>query len=460
MADEVVMENDPSSMAAEKKTVGLKNKLQRLVKAIVDEEEVEDKEGNDTDKVEDKALRVLNSLKDLKLKNYSYDDSLAVPEVFKCPITRELMGDPVVLATGLTYDRPFIERWLCEGHITCPQTQQVLSHTGLTPNYLVRKLIYQWCIERGIEPPKVCQDNDVIVLRGDDKPDIKSLLEKLSMLEYDQNETAKEIRSLSRKSPFTREFFGKSTEAITKLLGPLTPGEADRNPDLQENIIETLLNVSIVDQNKKLVGENTLAITLLVESMQCGTIRTKGNAAAALSTLADYDSNKIIIGNSGAIKPLINLLEEEDQCVVKDAACALFNICTCHEIKQKAIKEGAVPVLVKRIQEDVMVEPLFSILALLSAHQLAVDEMNKVNVMPLLLSIIRQNTCEKTKENSISIIQILLNNDRRKMRAINVEEANHGTITKLSQTGTSRARRKAAGILERLKKGAFITHTA
>ncbi|XP_057743937.1 U-box domain-containing protein 8-like [Arachis stenosperma] len=41
------------------------------------------------------------------------------------------MTDPVILATGQTYDRAYIQRWLNEGHRTCPQTQQVLSQAPL-----------------------------------------------------------------------------------------------------------------------------------------------------------------------------------------------------------------------------------------------------------------------------------------------------------------------------------------
>jgi hypothetical protein len=78
------------------KATELKKELQRLVKAIVDEDDY---------KVEtaDEAIRTLSSLKDLKLNSslsLRLDDGLAVPQEFRCPISRELMKDPVVLATG------------------------------------------------------------------------------------------------------------------------------------------------------------------------------------------------------------------------------------------------------------------------------------------------------------------------------------------------------------------------
>ena len=59
---------------------------------------------------------------------------LAVPPHYQCPVSMELMVDPVMVATGHTYDRPFIQRWLEQGHKTCPVTGVRLRHLELIPN--------------------------------------------------------------------------------------------------------------------------------------------------------------------------------------------------------------------------------------------------------------------------------------------------------------------------------------
>lgn len=74
----------------------LKNELRTLVKTIVDEDDY---------KVEttDEAIRTLRSLRDLKFNKslcFKFEDLSVVPEEFRCPISRELMRDPVVLANG------------------------------------------------------------------------------------------------------------------------------------------------------------------------------------------------------------------------------------------------------------------------------------------------------------------------------------------------------------------------
>lgn len=76
-----------------------------------------------------------------------------LPEEFKCPISLQLMYDPVIISSGQTYERACIEKWFSDGHTTCPKTQQQLSHLGLTPNYCVKDLIIRWCEHNGIPLP-------------------------------------------------------------------------------------------------------------------------------------------------------------------------------------------------------------------------------------------------------------------------------------------------------------------
>ncbi|KAK4354135.1 hypothetical protein RND71_026329 [Anisodus tanguticus] len=64
------------------------------------------------------------------------------------------MYDPVIIVSGQTYERIFIERWFSDGHNSCPKTQQELPHLGLTPNYCVKGLVASWCEQNGISIPE------------------------------------------------------------------------------------------------------------------------------------------------------------------------------------------------------------------------------------------------------------------------------------------------------------------
>ena len=57
-----------------------------------------------------------------------------------CPITHEIMLDPVIDALGHSYERNAIESWLAN-HQTSPITNEVLPHRTLVTNHALRKLI-------------------------------------------------------------------------------------------------------------------------------------------------------------------------------------------------------------------------------------------------------------------------------------------------------------------------------
>lgn len=75
------------------------------------------------------------------------------PEEFICPISSKLMFDPVVIASGKSYERVCIEKWFSEGHDTCPMTKKKLPNLLMTPNSSMKDLIFKWCRTRGITIP-------------------------------------------------------------------------------------------------------------------------------------------------------------------------------------------------------------------------------------------------------------------------------------------------------------------
>jgi hypothetical protein len=63
-----------------------------------------------------------------------------VPESFYCPLTHEVMTDPVVDPEGNTYERSAIETWL-KKNTTSPITRTPLSLSSLAPNRALKDLI-------------------------------------------------------------------------------------------------------------------------------------------------------------------------------------------------------------------------------------------------------------------------------------------------------------------------------
>ncbi|KAK2402561.1 plant U-box [Trifolium repens] len=433
----------------EEQTYALKDKLKELVNTIVESDDY-------TVHAADEAITALSVLRDMKCSasfSRKLDRlSVSVPPQFRCPISGHIMTDPVIFANGQTYDRPFIQKWLNEIHKTCPQTQDVLSHSILSPNYLVHDMISRWCKEHGIELPMPIGDIDNGEVNEAHKFRLRSLLHKLSLSMLDQKEAARELRLLSKRMPSFRTLFGDS-EVIQKLLTPFSPGMACIDPELQEDLITAVLNLSIDEKNKRVFAEDEKLIAFIIDSLKSGTIQTRSNAAAAILSLSALDINKHIIGKTGAVKYLVDLLENGHPSAMKDAASAIFNLCIAHENKARTVREGAVQVILSKIIVDhVLVDELLALLALLSSHSKAVEALGSHGAVPFLMDILRDNSVsDRSKENCVAILYIIFFNDKTKRKEIRDDEIANGTLSRLAQCGTSRAKRKACGILDRLK---------
>ena len=71
------------------------------------------------------------------------------PEAFVCPITHELMDDPVFASDGHTYERRAIAQWLSQ-KTTSPKTGADLELPILIPDCMARQQILEWREAHGL----------------------------------------------------------------------------------------------------------------------------------------------------------------------------------------------------------------------------------------------------------------------------------------------------------------------
>lgn len=71
----------------------------------------------------------------------SFDFEEVFPQEFICPISHELMIDPVVVSDGFSYERKSIEKWFSIGSQISPLTGLPLSNTTLIPNFQLKSAI-------------------------------------------------------------------------------------------------------------------------------------------------------------------------------------------------------------------------------------------------------------------------------------------------------------------------------
>eukprot|EP00854_Cymbomonas_tetramitiformis_P017989 gene17989-21424_t len=85
-------------------------------------------------------------IKQLILALQVSDTPATIFSFFFCPITREVMTDPVIsIVSSCTYERAAIETWLNEkGNTTDPLTRKEMTAADLRPNLVVKSMIDEW----------------------------------------------------------------------------------------------------------------------------------------------------------------------------------------------------------------------------------------------------------------------------------------------------------------------------
>ncbi|XP_077478331.1 WD repeat, SAM and U-box domain-containing protein 1 isoform X1 [Stigmatopora argus] len=84
--------------------------------------------------------KVLRKVEELK----GASSCSGVPDEFLCPITRELMREPVLAADGYSYEREAMATWINSKNRSSPMTNLPLMTTLLTPNHTLKMAIARW----------------------------------------------------------------------------------------------------------------------------------------------------------------------------------------------------------------------------------------------------------------------------------------------------------------------------
>ncbi|XVF35830.1 hypothetical protein REPUB_Repub19eG0004600 [Reevesia pubescens] len=378
--------------------------------------------------------------------------SLVIPPEFLCPITLEIMSDPVIVASGQTFERKSIQKWFDSNHRTCPKTRQTLAHLSLAPNHALNNLITQWREKNNFKLPK--KEDLAISSEGSSierEEEISSLVGELSSSQLEvQRKAVKDIRMLSKENPDTRVLFAKSG-AIPPLVQLLS------YPDfkIQEHAVTALLNLSIDESNKKLIT-NEQAIPAIIEVLQKGSMESRENSAAALFSLSMLDENKVTIALANGIPALVELLQDGTIRGKRDAVTALFNLSLNQANKARAVDAGIITPLLVLLKDKKlgMVNEALSIFLLLATHPEGRHEIGQLSFVRTLVDIITDGT-PKNKECATSVLlELSSNNSSHILAALQFGVYEH--LIEISLSGTNRAQRKANALLQLMSKSEQI----
>ena len=278
---------------------------------------------------------------------------IEVPSHFLCPISLQLMRDPVTVSTGITYDRENIEHWLfsCKNN-TCPVTKQPLlqhntDHHLITPNHTLRRLIQSWCtlnascgIERIPTPKQPVEKLQIVKLldeaRNNPNLQLKCLQSlKSIILQSERNKKCLEdAGTIEFLAMVVKNRYDLTTEAGVELLFHLIKSS------------KTCL--------KNLVTNDSDIIDSLVRVLRCGNYQSRAYAIVLLKSILDFaDPLRIISIGSDLFKEVVCVLDDRiSQQASKAALKLLMEICPWGRNRIKAVQGGAVSVLIELLLDE------------------------------------------------------------------------------------------------------------
>lgn len=145
-------------------------------------------------------------------------NSISIPANYHCPLTHEVMWDPVLATDGYTYEREAVENWLKRSTIS-PMTGKNLPQAAVFPNFNARSSIREFLTQNPQCWDKVYVSNTMIerLLVLSKENSSSSFQEWKSLLQSDQRLL---YLPLGEKKTTLLEHISKQSNAIIKLYLP------------------------------------------------------------------------------------------------------------------------------------------------------------------------------------------------------------------------------------------------
>uniref|UniRef100_A0A5B7ATW9 U-box domain-containing protein n=1 Tax=Davidia involucrata TaxID=16924 RepID=A0A5B7ATW9_DAVIN len=271
-------------------------------------------------------------------------DEIEIPQYFLCPISLQMMKDPVTAVTGITYDRESIERWLSNsGDATCPVTKQPLpKDSGLTPNHTLGRLIQAWCVanaEKGVDqiPTPKTPLNKSHVLR---------LIRELNVPQMCTN-ALKKMEGLACESEKNRSCMVEAGVIRAMVLMITRCFKEGRTTGLEEALRIFHLVWTPTPENKELVKENFEFMDSIIWVLQCDMenhVLVKTQAVLALKLMIEVANSKLLGRlKLDFFKQTITVLRQRiSQQATKAVLQLLIKVCPWGRNRTRIVEAGTV----------------------------------------------------------------------------------------------------------------------
>ncbi|CAK9180330.1 unnamed protein product [Ilex paraguariensis] len=339
-------------------------------------------------------------------------------DAFICPLTKQVMRDPVTLENGQTYEREAIEKWFKEckesgRKLVCPLTHKELRSMELNPSIALRHTIEEWNAR-----------NEAAQL------DMARRSLTLSSAENDIMQALRFVQHLCQKS-----------------------------------------------RSNKHVVRNAELIPMIVDMLKSGSRRVRCKALETLRIVAEEDSdNKEIMAEGDTVRTIVKFLSHEQSKEREEAVALLYELSKSETLCEKiGSVNGAILILVgmasSKSENILTVEKADKTLENLEKCENNVRQMAENGRLQPLLTLLLEGPPETKLSMASYLGELVLNNDVKVfvartvgssliqiMRSGNMQ-SREATLKALNQISSCDASAKVlieAGILPPLVKDLFI----
>ncbi|XP_039773090.1 U-box domain-containing protein 21-like [Panicum virgatum] len=391
----------------------------------------------------------------------------AVPGHFLCPISLEMMRDPVAAPTGITYDRDSVEGWLARGHATCPVTGRPLRPEDLVPNHATRRMIQEWCVANralGVErvptprvPVSAFDAAELLAAvsaaaRRGDGPACRQLAARARALgkESDRNRRCLVAAGAARAL----------SSAFAQLVDRRPPAALTAAGALEEILAALVVFFPLDDESRRHIA-SPASLDVVVSILSHGEITARASAAVVLREVASSSDAQCLEAMSvtsgihdalvrllerpvsaqatkaalvtayylvqstdraaasrlvdlGMVQLLVELLVDSDKGTTEKALAVLDSLLLTEEGRGEAYAHAlAVPVLVKKMQHVSEMATEFAVSALwrlcknLSGEGPCKAEALQVGAFQKLLLLLQVGCMGVTKERASELLRLL-----------------------------------------------------
>ncbi|CAL0332156.1 unnamed protein product [Lupinus luteus] len=387
-----------------------------------------------------------------------------VPQFFVCPISLQIMKDPVATITGITYERESIEHWLQKAKdCMCPVTKQSLPRNSefLTPNHTLRRLIQSWYssnesnVNDKISSPtfplekihvkKLVVDLEVPcyfekAMKKMHGLAIESERNRQCMVEAGVVNAMVHVIAKSFKQGRTRcleealiilrllwnsaamvnnmkHLVGENFDFINSLIWILQLHKVDNNIKMVNEVMP-ILKSTIEVANSTIVGNLKLdffiEIVSVIENNRALSLQAIKSALHVLIETCPLGRNRVKIVEAGAVMEIVELAldQEQEKNITELMFILLAHLCSCADGREQFIHHAAsIAMLSKRILRvssttDDQALRIFTLISKFSASNEVVKEMLRVGAVAKLCMVMQADCASYLKEQARGILRL------------------------------------------------------